>query len=414
MNSFSDASCSFLCPDGLADAAEADPYAERFQVETVAVLSSPGLDPALEAVMGRQRLALLNATEGVRVHSHGVREYEARAATPGWSGLSGPPREVHMELLDANVRRTLAELRLDPTALAEMGLVVCGGLVLESAMSAGHLTRVEVSRRGDEQGFDVDLFVTSCVPHKGCIENYAAELVEHLRGDADVAGVELGRRGFCMDADVRYVDGSVVKMQIVDLGVPASAMAIVGSFDVAPARMYYCASAGKVVMTEDAAYAMCNRVIPFDRRFVEDPRYPSRIRKYCARTGFPLALDRMGAAAARFAEGFAARTRRLVATPGAMDAAASMMEDLPACDASVLAIAAVSVGRGSPRGYATKRRTAVAPIIGSCGRFNLKPLGAPQAPICEFYAMFLLNRIVSSLEELSIPEEAFEDPGRPL
>jgi hypothetical protein len=379
---------------------------DTFAVERVTLVSNRG-DAALRSVMTRQRNAVANGYETRKVYVDDVSDYEM---TPRHVVQS--PREVkrfHPRSLDMNVRQLLDALCLDAVALREAGLVLCGGSILESALRDTPLTLAQVSAMGDETGFDIDFFVTNDAAYMGYMGNYATALARMLGASGHVMNLETKNRGFACDVFVEYKCGAVVKMQIVDLGVAASPMALVQSFDVSPAKMYFCAGSNRVVMTEDAAMALVNGVVPYDRRFIGDPRYASRLAKYLGRTGFSLALpDSAAMASLEVVRAFEAKVG--VSTASCTDIRrdlvaqrlGSWISEMDTSDVTTFATVHVLIerfgGATNKRGYGnTPRHDDFRPITGGIGRQGLSLLGPRTDPVVELFGFFQLFRMAHEI-----------------
>ena len=377
-----------------------------FRAAQVAITKNSALRGPSSRVLTRQRDAMINGYEPLAVGSSEIAMYyDPDAVAFPWSVKS--TRAVRPRDMDRNAAVFLESVGIHPTALAAIGLVVCGGSLVESALSVRPLDREYADEMRQSTGFDIDLFITDAVPYKGGIMAYADELVSHVRESPDVRDVELHRRGFCADVMVYYADLRCVKMQIVDLGIQASALQIVSSFDISVAKMYFCPETRRIVMTEDAAYSFANGAIMYDRRYVEDPRYPHRLGKYVDRTGYALVLDDLGAASAKVAMHVADRVM------GVLDSAESLekrdafcenlcswLEELGVSDTSVMAMSLLGprIGKGSCMGYGTKKRVPDCPqLTGTCGRFGLRQVARRGDPLTELHAMFMLSKVLRSL-----------------
>lgn len=372
-----------------------------FKACQVVVRKNTALRGLCARVLSRQRDAMINGQEPMGVGSSEIAMYgDVDCAAEPWSDVV--LRRVRTRDMDRTAALFLESIGVRPAELAVVGLVVCGGCLVECSLGA--LDRRDAHDMREESGFDVDMFVTNEVPYKGGPMAYAHELESHVRRHPDVRDVELFRRGFCVDVMVHYNDMTCVKMQIVDLGVPASPMQIVSSFDISVAKMYFCPSTARIRMTEDAAYSFANSSIPYDRRYVEDPRYPQRLRKYVDRTGYGLVLDDLGLASARFAKHASRRALASAGTPELCETLCSWLEELGVSDTSVLTMSLLGqhIGKGSCRGYGTKKRVLDCPqITGTCGRFGLRQVARRGDPLIELHAMFLLSKVLRSLQLLS-------------
>lgn len=379
-----------------------------FKACQVVVKKNAALKGLSSRVVARQRDAMINGHEPMGVGSSEIAMYEdADCRAEPWTDFAA--RHVRTRDMDRTATAFLESIGVRPVELAAVGLVVCGGCLVECALAHGAFDRADAHDMREEYGFDVDLFVTSGsptsagVPYKGSVMAYASALESHVREDPDVVNVELLRRGFCVDVMVHYNDATCVKMQIVDLGVPASPMQIVSSFDISIAKLYFCPTTSRLRMTEDAAYSYANKAILYDRRYVEDPRYPQRLRKYVDRTGYGLVLDDLGLASARFAKGASQRALGNLTTERAREALCSWLEELGVSDTSVLTMSILGrhVGKGSCRGYGTKKRVPdCLQVTGTCGRFGLRQVARRGDPLVELHAMFLLSKILRSLQQL--------------
>jgi hypothetical protein len=374
-----------------------------FKACQVVVRKNVALRGLCSRVLSRQRDAMINGHEPVGVGSSEIAMYEdADCAVEPWVS-DVVVRRVRTRDMDRAAALFLESIGVRPAELAGVGLVVCGGCLVECAL-AGSLDRRDAHDMREQTGFDVDMFVTDGSPYKGGPMAYANELESHVRRHPDVRDVELCRRGFCVDVMVHYDDMTCVKMQIVDLGVPASPMQIVSSFDISVAKMFFCPSTARVRMTEDAAYSFANNAIPYDRRYVEDPRYPQRLRKYVDRTGYGLVLDDLGLASARFAKHATRRALCSLTSARNREALCSWLEELGVSDTSVLTMSLLGrhVGKGSCRGYGTKKRVPdCVPVTGTCGRFGLRQVARRGDPLTELHAMFLLSKVLRSLQLIS-------------
>lgn len=376
-----------------------------FRAAQVSIKKNAALRGLPSRVLARQRDAMINGYEPSAIGSSEVAMYtDPDVVAAPWSVKS--TRRVRPREMDRNACVFLESVGIRPAALAAIGLVVCGGSLVECALSERPLDREYADEMRVASGFDIDLFITGDVPYKGYIMAYADELGSHVRENPEVRDVEVYRRGFCVDVMVYYSDARCVKMQIVDLGLQASPLQIVSSFDISVAKMYFCPDTSRIVMTEDAAYSLANSVILYDRRYVEDPRYPHRLRKYVDRTGYGLVLDDLGAASARVALHV---TDRVI---GHLDSAdlekrhtlcanlCSWMEELGVSDTSVLALSLLGprIGKGSCMGYGTKKRVPdCQQLTGTCGRFGLRQVARRGDPLTELHAMFLLSKVLRSL-----------------
>lgn len=357
-------------------------------------------------ILSRQRDAMINGHQPISICSSDVDNYtEADVVKVHWSVNSARPFRARD--IDRNATLFLESIGIRPAALAGIGLVVCGGSLVECALEERPPDRDYADIMREQTGFDVDMFITSTVPYMGCVMAYAEELVEHVRQSPEVVDVEIIRRGFCVDVMVYYADTRCVKMQIVDLGVQASPLEIVSSFDISVTKMYYCPMMSRVVMTEDAAYSLANAAIPYDRRYVQDARYPQRLRKYLDRTGYALVLDDLGMASARVSQYISNRVVGVLGSAMTNDkkcylceVLCSWLEELGVSDTSVLTMSLLGqhIGKGSCMGYGTKKRVPDCPqLTGTCGRFGLRQIAMQGDPLTELYAMFLLSKVLRSL-----------------
>lgn len=398
-----------MLDDVLAYMTSGSEPSDVFEVETCSVLKTRR-DRVLHDVLVKQRNAVANNYEPVSVLASNVGDYvyDAKNAFDLVSDPT-PLRVFSRRALDSNVRAMLADLCLDARRLDAMGLVLCGGSVLESALRTSPLKREDVSFMGEQTGFDIDLFVCDSVPYMGSLSSYRDALTQELLSSEHVVSCISEVSGFCCTLHVRYVTGESVKMQIVDLGVEASPMSIAASFDVAPSRMFFCSHRNCVVMTEDAALSLANGVIPYDRRFIHDPRYPSRLVKYVRRTGFALVLpDDAAMAAFRIVQ--ETKNRVLAAIDRCsvhrgkdiIRNLGAWMSEMSICDTTVLAIAHVLIdqhGNTNKRGYgSTPRLEGCRPITGGVGRQGLQLLGRRSDPVVELHAAFMLFRIVHNVD----------------
>jgi hypothetical protein len=399
----------FLDPEDMAAAVKEDlATPSMFLVKKAYMVSSKGAHPMVSAVLSRQRDSMINNVESRRVDSSSVDSYicediRAHALLPEMLR-----RQIFSRAMDRNARELFVDLGLCPARLAEIGVVCCGGSMLESALRPSPLTRADVGLMRQESGFDIDLFVAGDVPYRGSVDAYVDLLVSHVHEDRRVLRVQTSSRGFCTDVLVGYDDDVVVNLQVIDVGVDASPMTLIGSFDLAPCKMYFCASSNRIVMTEDAALSMANGVIPYDRRFMDDPRYPARLRKYCLRTGFGLHLDAMASAVMSVVEVIGAdltaefHKRAPEHRSGLCDAVGSWLEEMPVSDASVFASVGLGElgGRCSRRGYSCKRRVQYPALTGGCGRFNLRQMGSKAHPIVELHGLFVLKKMLEATRPL--------------
>ena len=381
-----------------------------FRLQQVHVANWGGAGSRISAVAQEQRDVVINGYEPERVHSGGIDAYASEvhyAVAPLCE-----TKTVHARLMDRNAAAMFRNLRLDPAALAEIGLVVAGGCLLECAVRPRPLTRVDIEQMEADTGFDIDMFVTDAVPHRGDVDKYAHELFTTMIVDPEVTSVVSSGSGFCRNLAVTYTCGRTAKLQIVDIGVPASAPSIAASFDIPASKLWYCSRSRRVCMTPDAALSLKNRVVQFDRRFIQDPRLPYRLNKYLFRTGFSLATDEMGVAVHSVVLAVGARIRRALSLIHARDAAlhardciASWQEEMPASDTATIAATYLFtdiVGRCSSHGYGKKRRVGCQPLTGTCGRFNIRPLGVRGDALVELHGMFLLLKIMHMAELMSL------------
>jgi hypothetical protein len=356
-------------------------------------------------VLSRQRDDMINGHEPATVGSSEIAMYtDVDVVAVPWCAKSARP--VRSRDMDRNAAHFFESIAIRPAALADAGLVVCGGCLVECSLAESPPDREYADHMRELTGFDVDMFITGDVPYKGCVMAYAEELEAHVRESPVVRGVEVHRRGFCVDVMVYYSDMRCVKMQIVDLGVQASPMQIVSSFDISVAKMYFCPTTSRIMMTEDAAYSLANGAIPYDRRYVEDPRYPQRLRKYVDRTGYALVLDDIGAASARVSKHVADRVIGVLDSAAAekkfhlCEVLCSWLEELGVSDTNVLTMSLLGrhIGKGSCMGYGTKKRVPDCPqLTGTCGRFGLRQVARRGDPLTELHAMFLLSKVLRSL-----------------
>lgn len=366
-------------------------------------------DVALQQVMARQRAAVANGHDSLRVSAHEAQDY---AVTPAFSSPPGPgPRAWFPHALDRNVAALLSAVRVSPEFLAATGLVLAGGALLEAGLRPAPLGLADVHAMCAATGFDLDFFVTDGAPFRGSVCVYRDALVRHLRGSGGVLDVASVRRGFACELSVAYAGGHVVKMQVVDLGVAASPMALVQSFDIAAAKQYYCATTRRVVMTEDAALSLASGVLPYDRRFIGDPRYAARLAKYLRRTGFALALpDAAAKAALHVVLHVRARLHQeLARSPADARALAvqhmgSWISEMSVCDTATFAASHVLLelgGATNQRGYgSTPRIGGCAPISGGIGRQGLALMGARPDAVTELFGVFQLFRVLHAARAL--------------
>lgn len=405
---FEKTSACFSSPQEMAAAAigyfnDGSGPGDTFSVERVTVVSNKG-DATLRSVMTRQRNAVANGYETAEMHSDDICDNELNLRHVV-EGSDVARKHFHARSLDSNVRELLRALCLDPVELRAAGLVLCGGSVLESALRDTPLTLAQVSAMGVDTGFDIDFFVTNDVPYRGSMSAYTMAIIRMLRASGYVIDIQTKSRGFACDVLVDYKCGAAIKMQIVDLGVAASPMALVQSFDVSPAKMYFCAGSNRVVMTEDAALALANGAIPYDRRFIGDPRYASRLAKYLRRTGFSLALPDSAAMASmevvraigvkidETTDGCTDVRRDLVA-----QRLGSWISEMDTSDVTTFAAVKVLIerfgGATNKRGYGnTPRFDDFRPITGGIGRQGLSLLGPRTDPVVELFGFFQLFRI---------------------
>lgn len=370
-----------------------------FRATKVIIKSNNALKGLAGSVLIRQRDAIINGHEPLAISSSEVPPYctDDGLSVP-WT--ERPLRPAQLRDMDRNAAHLLETIGLRPSALAEIGLVVCGGCLVESTLVDSPLDREHAQFLLEKTGFDIDLFVTGDVPYKGSVMAYARALEAHVSEHQDYMSCDMTRRGFCVDVMVNYIDATSVKMQIIDLGVPASPIQIVSSFDISVTKMFWCATTARIMMTEDAAYSLANSVILYDRRFVEDLRYPQRLRKYVDRTGFGLVLDDLGVACARVAYHVAQRLVRAVASAPMCDILSSWLEELGTSDTSVLVQSMLGqhIGKGSCRGYGSKKRVPeCCPLTGVCGRFGVRQVARRGDALTELHAMYLLSKATRNL-----------------
>lgn len=381
-----------------------------FRAMRVSIHKNAALRGLAARVLARQRDAMVNRHEPTAVGSSEIALYtDVDVATVPWS--TQPVRPARSRDMDRNAASFLESVGIRPAALADIGLVVCGGSLVECALADSPPDRDFADSMRQSTGFDIDMFITCDVPYKGNVMAYATGLEAHVRECPDVRDVQVRRRGFCVDVFVYYAGMRCVKMQIVDLGVQASPLEVVSSFDISVTKMFFCPTTFRIMMTEDAAYSLANGAIPYDRRYVEDPRYPQRLRKYVDRTGYALVLDDLGTASARVAQHVADRVVHVLESAKTQekkyrlcDALCSWLEELGVSDTSVLAMSLLGrhIGKGSCMGYGTKKRVPDCPqLTGTCGRFGLRQVARRGDPLTELHAMFLLGKVLRLLSMIA-------------